>query len=83
MLSNILININAKIHWKFKKIITIFFKINRFLKVGNTSKEKEKKPGSWRQNILLKTVSNGIDSKHMDDDPMKFLPALPKKSNKI
>lgn len=54
------------------------FNLNRFLKVGNTSKEKEKKPGSWRQNIF-KAILHGIDSEHVDD-PMKFLPALPKKS---
>lgn len=55
-------------------------KMDMFLKVGNTSKEKERKVGSWRQNIF-KTVSN---DERIDDDPMKLLPAQPKRrKNKI
>lgn len=64
-------------------ILEIIINDDRFLKVGNSSKENEKKENvSWRQNIL-KNVSQDekpAASKVHHDDLIKLLPVKSKKS---
>lgn len=51
---------------------------SRFMKVGNTPKEKPSKVGSWRQNMLKNVTFE--DERLKVDDSIKLLPTKTRKS---